>query len=134
MISSWRGQARGCEGDSDPWEELLHDPSPPLSPVLMHPHLPSELCSHTQSCLILHDPMDCSPPGSSVHGVFQARNTEVGSHFLLQGIFLTQGLNPCLLHWQTLYNTAPLSAVIIMVNIPNARISSTVFWLGPLLG
>ena len=27
----------------------------------------------TQSCRTLHDPMDCSPPGSSVHGIFQAR-------------------------------------------------------------
>ena len=27
----------------------------------------------TQSCLTLSDPMDCSPPGSSVHGIFQAR-------------------------------------------------------------
>ena len=26
-----------------------------------------------QSCLTLSDPMDCSPPGSSVHGIFQAR-------------------------------------------------------------
>ena len=26
-----------------------------------------------QSCLTLHNPMDCSPPGSSVHGIFQAR-------------------------------------------------------------
>ena len=25
-----------------------------------------------QSCLTLRDPMDCSPPGSSIHGVFQA--------------------------------------------------------------
>ena len=25
-----------------------------------------------QSCPILYDPMDCSPPGSSVHGIFQA--------------------------------------------------------------
>ena len=29
-----------------------------------------------QSCPILHDPMDCSPPGSSVHGIFQARVLE----------------------------------------------------------
>ena len=29
-----------------------------------------------QSCLTLRDPMDCSPPGSSVHGVFQARVLE----------------------------------------------------------
>ena len=31
---------------------------------------------------------------------FPGRNTGVGSHFLLQGIFLIQGLNLCLLHWQ----------------------------------
>ena len=27
----------------------------------------------TQSCLTLRDPMDCSPSGSSIHGIFQAR-------------------------------------------------------------
>ena len=31
-----------------------------------------------QSCLTLHDPMDCSLPGSSVHGIFQARLLEWG--------------------------------------------------------
>ena len=30
----------------------------------------------TQSCLTLCDPMDCSPPGSSVHGILQARISE----------------------------------------------------------
>ena len=30
----------------------------------------------TQSCLTPSDPMDCSPPGSSVHGIFQARVLE----------------------------------------------------------
>ena len=30
----------------------------------------------TQSCLTLNNPMDCSPPGSSVHGIFQARTLE----------------------------------------------------------
>ena len=30
----------------------------------------------TQSCPTLHDPMDCSPPGSSIHGTFQARVLE----------------------------------------------------------
>ena len=29
-----------------------------------------------QSCLTLSDPMDCTPPGSSVHGIFQARVLE----------------------------------------------------------
>ena len=41
-----------------------------------------------QSCPTLCNPMDCSPPGSSVHGIL---------HALLQGIFLTQGSNPHLL-------------------------------------
>jgi len=38
-------------------------------------------------------PFGCSPPGSSVHGIFQARILERGCYFLLRGIFLTQGLN-----------------------------------------
>ena len=33
----------------------------------------------TQSCPTLRDPMDCSPPGSSVHGIFQARVLEWGA-------------------------------------------------------
>ena len=32
-----------------------------------------------QSCLTLNDPMDCSPPGSSIHGIFQARVLEWGA-------------------------------------------------------
>ena len=32
-----------------------------------------------QSCPTLHDPMDCSPPGSSVRGIFQARVLECGA-------------------------------------------------------
>ena len=51
-----------------------------------------------QLCLALCDPMDSSPPGSSVHRILQARMTEVGSHSLLQGVCPTQGLNPGLLH------------------------------------
>ena len=33
----------------------------------------------TQSCLTLSDPMDCSPPGSSAQGIFQARELESGA-------------------------------------------------------
>ena len=45
--------------------------------------------------------MDYSLPGSSVHGGdFLGKNTGVGCHFLLQGIFPTRGANPRLLHWQ----------------------------------
>ena len=41
----------------------------------------------------LCDPMDCSPPGFSVHGNSPGENTGVGCPAHLQGIFLTQGLN-----------------------------------------
>ena len=41
--------------------------------------------------------MDCSLPDSPVHGDSPGKNTGVGCHALLQGIFLTQGLNPRLL-------------------------------------
>ena len=44
------------------------------------------------------DPMDCSLSGSSVHGDSPYKNTGVGCHALLQGIFPTQGLNPGLPH------------------------------------
>ena len=33
----------------------------------------------SQLCLTLSDPMDCSPPGSAVHGIFQARALEWGA-------------------------------------------------------
>ena len=69
-----------------------------------------------QSCLTLSDPMDCSPPGFSIHGIFQARilewgaiafsdglyspwnspgqNTGVGSLSLLQGNLPNPGIKP----------------------------------------
>ena len=57
--------------------------------------------------LTLCNPMNYSPQGSSVHGILQARIPGVGCHFLLQEIFLTQGSNPHLLHWQA--DSLPLS-------------------------
>ena len=48
--------------------------------------------------LTLCNPMDCSPPGSSVHGDSPGKNTGVGCHTLLQGIFPTHELNHGLLH------------------------------------
>ena len=69
-----------------------------------------------QSCPSLCYSMDCSPPGSSIHEILQARilvaivqssptEWELGCHSLLQGIFPIQGLNLGLLHcWQILYH------------------------------
>ena len=54
-----------------------------------------------QSCPVIFDAMDFSPPDSSVKGILQPRLLEWVT--LLQGIFMTHGLNPgilCLLLWQ----------------------------------
>ena len=34
------------------------------------------MCSDPESCLTLYNPLDCSPPGSSVHDILQARILE----------------------------------------------------------
>ena len=62
-------------------------------------------------CLVMSD---CDLMDFVTHQVlfprnFQGKNTGVGSHFLLQGIFPTQGLNPCLLHWEA--DSLPFSHV-----------------------
>ena len=47
-----------------------------------------------QSCPTLCDPTDCSPPGSSVHGILQVGILGWVDISSSKGIFLTQGLNP----------------------------------------
>ena len=74
----------------------------------------------TQSCLILCNPIDCSLPGSSVLEDSPGENTGVDCHFLLQGIFPTQGSNPGLPHCrQMLYRLSHqgimMSTLIIML-------------------
>ena len=46
-----------------------------------------------QSCLTLRDPMDCGLPGSSIHGIFQARVLEWGAIAFSDG-YHTGSLNP----------------------------------------
>ena len=56
-----------------------------------------------QSCRLLAPVWTVAPLGSFLHGGSPGKNTGVGCYALLQGIFLTQGLNLhllCLLHWQ----------------------------------
>ena len=73
----------------------------PLSGVsskLLHVHAKS-----LQSRLSLCDPMDCSLPRLLCPWNSPSKNTGVGCHALLQGIFMTQGWNQCLLclqYWQ----------------------------------
>ena len=61
--------------------------------------------------------VECSLPGSSVHGDSPGKNTRVGSHVFLQGIFLVQGLYTGLLHcrqilYQLSYQWSPESPII----------------------
>ena len=78
--------------------------------------------------------MDCSPPGSSVHGISPGKNTGVGCHALLQGIFPTQGSNPrllCLLHWQAgLYHKSHLGShstllLLLLSHFSRVRLCAT---------
>ena len=59
-----------------------------------------------QSCPVLCNPMDCTPPGSSIHGILQAGILEWIAMPSSRGPSKTQRLNPhrlCLLHWQAVY-------------------------------
>ena len=62
---------------------------------------PSFVCA--QLSLTLCEPIDYSPPGSSIHGIFQARILERVAISYSRRIFLTKGSDPCplhLLYWQ----------------------------------
>ena len=55
--------------------QLHHQGNDPFYLVTAHTW-PVCVCARAQSCLTLYDPMDCSLPGSSVHGISQARILE----------------------------------------------------------
>ena len=93
---------RGCWGRMDTCICMVGS----LCVHLKHHNIVNQLCVCVyvclvaQSCPTLCDSVDCSPPGSSVHGSSPGKNTAVVSHFLLQGIFPTQGLNLGLPHYR----------------------------------
>ena len=64
-------------------------------------------CLLAQSCLTLLRPHGLRSPGCLCPWDFPGSNTGVGYHFFLQGTFLTQESNLCLLHWQV--DSLPLS-------------------------
>ena len=118
-------------------EAPLSDDPVLITELSLHPHMVEGARDHFISCSVISDCLwshGMYPDRSSVHGILhelefhhmnfegtqtfrsdhditEGKNTEVGCHFLLQGIFLTQGLNPCLLcllhcrevlyHWAT---------------------------------
>ena len=52
-------------------------------------------------------------------------NTGVGCHYLFQGIFLTQGLNPHLLHWQV--GSLPLACIWEATHLLDTKFSTILF-------
>ena len=80
-------------------------------------------------------PYSCSLPGSSVHGDSPGKNTGVGCHSLLQGIFPTQGSNPGLPHCRHHYREPPAKPPILgPVRLPflfNIEMSSSRRHEGP---
>ena len=64
--------------------------------VLKMPLVNSSKVLVAQSCPTLCEPMDCSPPGSSIHGDSSGKNTGVGCHALHQGTFpsIIPGIEP----------------------------------------
>ena len=96
--------------------EVFHLNSRHFSPpILLQPRY-CVLCLVTQSYLTLCDPVVRNPPGSSVHGDSPGKNTGIGCHALLQGIFPTQGSNPGLPHCrQILYHLSHQENLRILV-------------------
>ena len=87
------------------------------------------LCLATQSCPTLCNPMDCSLPGSSVHEDSPGKNTAVGCHALLQGIFPTQGSNPGLLHTGRSFTAWAREALVTnsVIHLPNPH-NNLMWW------
>ena len=81
-----------------------------------------QLCSVTQSCLTVCDPMDCSPLGSSVHGILQARIPEqvasVWGWLFTHSVVLSQKLHHTLNSKQEVIPITELSAVLTQWMVP----------------
>ena len=91
-------------------------------------------CWVSKLCLALCNPMDCSPQVFSVHGISPGKNTGVGCHFLLQGIFPTQWSKLHLLyplHWWSVTHSCPTICDPMNCSPPlSMGISWQEYWVG----
>ena len=86
----------------------------------------------TQLCLILCDPVNCSPAHQAPLSMgFAGKNAGVGNYCLLQGIFLTQGSNPGLLNCrQILYHLSHQEALlppVVTMNLFSTSVNPFLF-------
>ena len=110
----WTQQRDSRKGQLNKWDlkslkrknwgqKLSKKPRKNSNPILIPNSQP--LLKIAQSSLTLCNPMDCRPPGSSVHRILQARILEWVAISFSRGIFPTQGLKPGLCLWrQMLYH------------------------------
>ena len=85
-----------------------------------------------QSCPTPRDPMDCSLPGSSVHGIFQARVLEWGAiAFSDNGILLSHKKEQAIIHTMTLLI---LKSAVLSVEVRYQRLHSLAFLLCDIFG
>ena len=86
----------------------------------------------TQSCPTLSDPMDCSPPGSSIHGIFQARVLEWGAIAFSD---VSCSGRQILYHWATKeawgYQLLRFKKTIIICNLGSSLMYT--FWINSFL-
>ena len=80
----------------------------------------------TQSCPTLSDPMNCSLPGSSVHGIFQTGILEWGAMAFSEGLIMSPQMSVCKNLWFTsTFTTAP-PVVHVVKNLP--AMQETLVW------
>ena len=103
------------------------------SQVIDFNSLESVLCSVSHVHPTLCDPIDCNLPGSSGLGDSSGKNTGVGCHAFLEGIFPTQGLNSALLHcrWILYWLSHQRSQILFLIFAFSGFISQSLlllFW------
>ena len=122
---SWASSFQTVGGNSQPpwsYKTVLHNK------FHINPQNPVHLCFHQYStddhmcaCSVMSNsflthPVDCGPPGSLFMD-FPGKNTGVGCHSLLKGVFSTQGLNPCHLHCTRLFITCHQGSPQLMMQV-----------------
>ena len=109
-------QAACClDGNTEIYPQLcspVHPTPTPLAPLL-HSLVSLRMqhcCLVAKSCPIICDPMDCSPPGSSVHGILQAR--------ILEGVAMpsSRGSSQSRMEPEDSFTTEPLSQIYVAFN------------------
>ena len=82
LIQAWQHRPeRGCNDEgvaADITEQLFH-----FMPLIFGLLYPAAAAKSLQSCPTLCNPIDGSPPGSSIHGIFLGKSTRVVCYYLL---------------------------------------------------